>query len=250
MPGLPVYQDSASQLKSQIFGYNLDEDEVKNLLTDNDGKLIITTDATTPIDVEAVDLDIRDLINATDSVAVYGNDGTDNQILLTDATGRLIITTDGTTPIDVEAVDLDIRDLTNATDSVAVYGNDGTDNQILLTDDTGKLETLNNHNFTDVNFGTLTTADAYAYVAGQDISNSISYSFYVKNTDLVYSVNLQVQLSPDDINWVDDGAVTALLANTATILSANKFLKFIRLGYKSTLPLTPADINIIFQSQS
>jgi len=249
MPGLPVYQDSASQLKTQIYVLD-DSDNIKGLVSDAEGRLIISTDAASPIDIEATDLDIRNLTNLSDSVAVYGNDGTDNKVLLTDDTGRLIITTDGVTPIDVEATDLDIRDLTNVSDSIAVYGNDGTDNVVLLTDAAGKLQANANHIFTNTDLGTVTTADAYAFSAAQDISNENSYAFFVNNTSDTISATLKVQLSPNNTVWVDDGDEVPLVGVGATILTSNKYLKYIRIGYKSTVAASPASLDIIFQSQS
>ncbi|NSL50142.1 hypothetical protein HSX37_19315, partial len=75
---------------------------------------------------------------ATDSILVYGNDGTSNQLIKTNASGqtdiRPLTIADQVT---VSAADLDVRDLTAATDSILVYGNDGTSNQLIKTNASG-----------------------------------------------------------------------------------------------------------------
>ena len=60
------------------------------------------------VTVTATDLDTRDLVNATDSISAYQVSGASWSVSVL-----------GTVP--VSATDLDIRDLTNATDSVRVY---------------------------------------------------------------------------------------------------------------------------------
>ncbi|MFZ7120762.1 MAG: hypothetical protein ACOWWH_07415, partial [Eubacteriaceae bacterium] len=123
MPGMPVFQDSPSSLKTQFYGF--DGTSVVSIKTDNNGQIVITNGIGQSIDVSASDLDIRDLSNATDSVLIYGNDGSSNLVLKTDDTGKLVVTNASGETIDVSASDLDVRDLSNATDSVLIYGNDG-----------------------------------------------------------------------------------------------------------------------------
>lgn len=115
-----------------------------------------TIDGTVSIDdnggsitVDAVDLDIRDLDHAQDSVAI--GDGTDllainadGSINITDNGGSITIdgtvsisgdvnVTQGTSPWVVSATDLDIRDLDAAQDSVAAWLSDGAGNALSST---------------------------------------------------------------------------------------------------------------------
>lgn len=90
MSGIAVYQDSPESLKSIQYGY--DGTSAKVLRLDSNGRMYITTEIGTTVEVSADDFDIRSLTNAQDNVAVYGNDGTTNRILKTDANGALQVT--------------------------------------------------------------------------------------------------------------------------------------------------------------
>lgn len=87
------------------------------------------------ITVDALDLDIRDLTAATDSVSSWTHDGTGTAITSTSENGdqaldvhisntELAVIQGSDSPWAVEATDLDIRDLTHVTDSVSL--GDGT----------------------------------------------------------------------------------------------------------------------------
>lgn len=69
------------------------------------------------LDIAATNLDIRDLVNATDSVSAYQVSGA---IWSTEVKGTVTVDGSGVTQ-PVSATDLDIRDLVNATDSVRAY---------------------------------------------------------------------------------------------------------------------------------
>jgi hypothetical protein len=89
-----------------------------SLNVDASGQLYVVDDAVltqlqTGVTVSATDLDIRDLVFATDSVDVSGSS--------VSITGDVNVT-QGTSPWVVSATDLDIRDLAFATDSVDVSG--------------------------------------------------------------------------------------------------------------------------------
>lgn len=71
------------------------------------------------VDVQATDLDIRDLDATTDSVTSRLQDGSGNAI--TSTTGALDVNV-ANTSISVTASDLDIRDLSSTTDSVSIGG--------------------------------------------------------------------------------------------------------------------------------
>ena len=105
------------------------------------------------------------------------------------------------------------------------------------------------HSFTSVNIATNNTANTYQTTTELDISLLESYCFFVKNTGTSNSATLKVQLSPNAIDWVDDSPDTLLPASTSTIITANKFLKYIRILYKSTVSGKPTSISVIFQGQ-
>ncbi|MFZ7120763.1 MAG: DUF6385 domain-containing protein, partial [Eubacteriaceae bacterium] len=122
-------------------------------------------------------------------------------------------------------------------------------NLVLKTDAQGVLQTSSTHVFVDNNLGSVTSTDAYQYVTGQDISNLTSYAFFTNNTG-VNDATIKIQLSPDNTTWIDDSTEISLASGDATILTANKFLKYIRMGYISTTSEQSTTMSVIFQGQS
>lgn len=88
---------------------------------------------TSPWVVSATDLDIRDLAFATDSVDVSGSSvSISGSVAVTQSTSPWVIG-DGGGSITIDASDLDIRDLAAATDSVSSWLKDGSGNSITST---------------------------------------------------------------------------------------------------------------------
>ena len=210
MPNLKVLQDQPEKLKSQLYGF--DGSNVLPLLTDNTGRTNIRpltiSDTITTV---ATDLDIRDLANGTDSIAVYGNDGTQNRLIKTNADGQL-----------------DVRPLTS-------------------TDTVTTIVSISHLEIEPVVFE---TGNAYVGSSGQDVSIWRTYSFFAENTSATAnSATLIVQISPDNIKWVDDSSETVLAQGEFTVLSASRYLRYARVAYKSTTTDQAADIAITFQAQ-
>jgi hypothetical protein len=128
--------------------------------------------------VTATDLDIRDLTQATDSVAI--GDGTDTiainadgSVNITDNGGSITIddgggsiTVDGSVTVSgtvtVTATDLDIRDLSASQDNVAI--SDGTDTLAVNAD--GSINTVTTINSDAVDDSAFTVATDYVNVSG------------------------------------------------------------------------------------
>lgn len=142
-----------------------DSDSVGAFVTANDGTLITATGTALDVSIDnasivvtATDLDIRDLVFATDKVDVSGSEVALDAATL--AALETVTVEQGTSPwvigdgggsITVDAVDLDIRDLTAASDSVASWTHDGTGTAITST---GTALDVN------IASGTITTSDA------------------------------------------------------------------------------------------
>ncbi len=212
--------------------------------TDATGALAIQDNGGS-ITVDATDLDIRDLDNTADSVLVYGNDGADNRALLTDATGALAIQDNGGS-ITVDATDLDIRDLDNTTDSVLVYGNDGVNNVALLTDANGVLQVASVSTFME-DTENVNTADTYAGSNSQDVSRVPNYTWFIKNTG-ANPATVKLQISPNDVDWIDDGTEQEVESGEAIVLVANVFLRYTRVAYRSTAPGDDTTLELIWQA--
>ena len=105
------------------------------------GNPVPVSDAGGSLTVDATDLDIRDLVFATDKVDVTGSDvtatvtatdldirdldATQDNVAISDGTDTLAVNADGSINAVVTATNLDIRDLTHVTDSIKI--GDGTD---------------------------------------------------------------------------------------------------------------------------
>ncbi len=214
----------------------------------NDGTTnhIIRTNATGQLDIRPLTVSDTVSVNITeadDSITVYGSDGTTNQIIKTNSTGQLDIR-----PLTVsDTVSVNISE---ADDSITVYGSDGTTNHVLLTDSTGILQVNSTRAFTNATLTTSDTTDSYQYTTQQEIAQLSSYQFFVKNTGDTNNVTVVVELSPNGTDWVVDSDERQVNPGAATIITSSKFLRYIRLGYKSTTTGASTAISAIFQGQS
>lgn len=124
--------------------------------------------ANTSIVVTATDLDIRDLTQATDSVAI--GDGTN--LVTVNADNGLEVHVNNT--VTVQATDLDIRDLDASQDNVAI--SDGTDTLAVNADGsinvnvTGSADSVYTHGSTNLVKDTITTVVTVAPGADQQYS--------------------------------------------------------------------------------
>ncbi len=94
----------------------------------------------------------------------------------------------------------------------------------------------------------LTAEPLLKYSKVQDISQLNLYSFCVINLG-PHNALIQVQISPDGINWVNDGPELRVIPNIGQAFTANYFLRYIRLactsgGNKAT------HLKIFFQAQA
>jgi hypothetical protein len=128
-------QDSVEVLQATHDNLNLNANLQVGDADVANGNPVPVSDAGGSLTVDATDLDIRDLVFATDKVDVSGstNIGLDAATLAAlesitvqnGAGGAAVNIQDGGNSITVDATDLDIRDLTHVSDSIKV--GDGTD---------------------------------------------------------------------------------------------------------------------------
>lgn len=94
----------------------------------------------------------------------------------------------------------------------------------------------------------LITEPVCKYAKVQDISQLSLYSFFVINQGQSDAL-IQVQISPDGINWLDDGPQIRVAPNNSQVLTANYFLRYIRLSCISASHKA-TNLKIYFQAQS
>lgn len=195
------------------------------------GGQVIVSDGGASLTVDAVDLDIRDLVFATDKVDVSGSEvsldaatlAALESITVQNGPGAAAVNIqDGGNSITVDATDLDIRDLTHVSDSVKV--GDGTD--FLAVNADGSL------NITD-NGGSLTVdatdLDIRDLSASQD-NVAISDGTDTLEINADGSINVQATAvyegtesynATDDLAAAADGLVTITASGTPFITAVS-----------------------------
>lgn len=246
---LDIRNLSSSQDGVAVYGSNDGGTTMKVLKTNSDGELYITTDET--ITVQATDFDIRNL-TTDDSVSIYGTDGTDKRQIKTDNNGRIeVASIQSEVDVNITNTDLDIRDLSNSQDSILVYGNDGSNNRVIATDTEGLIKIVNaKRSFESELFAEKATSNSYTYLSFKDVSMYSDYVFYVKNTGS-NSATIEIQISPSDD---EDDAITHINnitvdAGEKELIIPSKFLRYVRLGYKSTNSDQSTTLDIYFQAR-
>ncbi|GFR34988.1 DUF6385 domain-containing protein [Thermobrachium celere] len=245
---LDIRDLSSSQDSVAVYGSS-DGGTTKTILkTDSSGALYVTAESLT---VEAEDLDIRTL-TPNDSISIYGTDGTNNVQIKTDSNGRIeVASIQNTIDVNVTNSDLDIRNLSEGQDSILIYGNDGSNNVVIATDSDGYIKTVSaKRSFISSLNSNLSTDDDYTYLSFIDVSMYSDYVFYVKNKGS-NSASFVVQISPtenesDAITHITDIEVEA---GQKELIIPSKFLRYLRLGYKSKNSGQSTTLDIYFQAR-
>jgi hypothetical protein len=77
-----------------------------------------------------------------------------------------------------------------------------------------------------------------------------SFGLVNNSLDANAQATAQLQLSPDDTTWFNNGAVVTLNQNTASALVPSIFLKYARVYYAAVNAASAVTLNIFFQGQS
>ena len=181
----------------------------------NSGVLRVVHATDVGVSVSATDLDIRDLVNATDSVSAYQVSGANWSVNVTNA-------------------DLDIRDLVNATDSISAYQVSGANWSV---------------NVTNVDLDVRDLVNATDSVSAYQVSGSI-WSTNVTNTVTVTgSLTSAVVVGPTPADTADDGSAPVQIGGIArtanpTAVAANDVVKSTHddLGRQIMRPLQVRDL--------
>lgn len=256
MPNLKIFNLEPNQLKTQIFGSNT----ATALNTDAEGKLqirsisdVVQMTSAEALTVQANNLDIRQLSNVSDSILMYGFDGTNNQALETDVEGKLqirsisdIVEITSGEALTVQATDLDIRGLSNVSDSILMYGFDGAANQPVGTTSAGLVKMQRaGREFDEAFSQNVDAVGTFTGLLSQDTSELSEYSFAVHNKSS-NTVGVRVEISPDQSTWYIDTSEQTVDANTIDVFVAAKFLRYTRVAYRSVAGST---IDVWFQAR-
>ena len=254
-----VFQDFPQNLKNQIYGVS--GSQLKAVQTDSTGNLqvggsltsvgtitnpvsvstvgtitnpITVASVTSPLTVSSITnpINVTAVGTITNPVSVSSVASITNPIGVTSITNPVTVQS-GATAVSVK---------TQGSDTVAVTGT-------VAISNTGGLTFV--HSFLNVGPTSLSATTTTQFTTGQDISQLSTYTFFIQN--LISSVNdvtVSIQLSPNNIIWVDDANPKATLTfapGESGMISTGRFLNYMRLTYESS---GTASINVWFQAQS
>lgn len=122
-----------------------------------------------------------------------------------------------------------------------IHGTDGTNNLPLRTDSTGSIVTVNTKQFVSLEESYITLGTfSDSYSNSHDVSSYAIYTYFV--TSQGGTTLFTIQISPDNITFVDDGLPVSVPSGQATVLVSNNFLRYIRLRITDTGAATSGKI--------
>jgi len=212
MPGMPIFQDSPSQLKGQIYVLNNATQSVVPLQVDNTGNLSVNGTVNLSSGTEVA------LAAGTEVALVTGTEvalASGSEVAL--ASGSEVALASGSEVGLAIGAEVGLSAGTNVIGKV--------ENQLVFSnvDSFDGLTPL-----TPKNIGIGETVNSEA----QDVSLESSYNWFIKNTgtdSADQDITLKVELSPDGTNWLDDtGSTISVPFNTARMITVTNFLQYVR----------------------
>ncbi|MPW27254.1 hypothetical protein GC105_15915 [Alkalibaculum sp. M08DMB] len=212
MPGMPIFQDSPSQLKGQIYVLDNTTENVVPLQVDNTGSLAING---------TVDLGAGSEVTLAPGAEVSLSPGTEVSLVDgTDIDNVASVTTVDTITNDVKVVNGDTELNVELSAGTNVIGK--VESELIFTNVDAFGEAIP---LTPQTISSATTV----YSEVQDISKETSYNWFVKNTGTTSAnqdITLKVELSPDGTNWLEDtGSVINVAHDTAKMITVTNFLQ-------------------------
>jgi len=215
MPGMPIFQDSPSQLKGQVYVLDNTTDNIVPLQVDNTGNLAVngTVDLVAGAEVLLVAGSEVALAAGTEVTLAAGAD-IDNisSVTTVDTITNDVKIVNGATPLNV-----------GLSAGTSIIGK--VENELVFTnvDTFGAGSPL-----TSKTIASATTENSDV----QDISQETSYNWFIKNTGVTSAdqdITLKVELSPDGTNWIEDTGSTITVAHdSAKMITVTNFLKNVR----------------------
>lgn len=246
MPGMPIFQDSPSQLKGQIYVENSTGD-LTPLVLDATGSLPVsgTVDLAAGAEV-ALAAGTEVALAAGTEVTLAAGADIDNVASVTTVTTVSTVTA-------VTAITDDVK-VVNGTTALTVGLAAGTEVELAAgtevalaagtnvglsagTNLIGKVESqLVFTNVDSFGAGTPLTSKSVGIGAtenatAQDISLETSYNWFIQNTGTAsdQNITLKVQLSPDGTIWLEDTGTTITVAfGVSKMITVTNFLQFAR----------------------
>lgn len=94
----------------------------------------------------------------------------------------------------------------------------------------------------------LGTGDAFAFLAPVESGELATLTFVVRNTG-AQSLTVQIQVSSDAANWLDDSPEAEVAAGAGRTLAPRTFARYTRLAHRSTTAGLPTTLDVTLQGQ-
>lgn len=140
-------------------------------------------------------------------------------------------------------------------EKVQIFGTDGKHVLPILTDAEGRLKISADIIVTPIFYKEIViknipTKNDFQYTHSYDVSKNMNTSFIIFNNSLANSATIQLQDSPDESNYQYDLPEMIVEPKSFKILTPTRFIRYLRIAYRSTILNKPADIDIFYQAQS
>lgn len=140
-------------------------------------------------------------------------------------------------------------------EKVQIFGTDGKHILPILTDAEGRLKISADIIVTPIFYKEIVmknipTKNDFQFTHSYDASKNMNTSFIIFNHSLVNSVTIQLQDSPDESSYQYDLPEMIVEPKSFKILTPTRFIRYLRIAYRSTNLNKPANIDIFYQAQS
>lgn len=140
-------------------------------------------------------------------------------------------------------------------EKVQIFGTDGKHILPILTDAEGRLKISADIivipiSYEEIAMKNITTTNDFQFTDSFDVSKNMKTSIIIYNHSLVNPVIIQLQGSPDEKNYQYDLPEAIIEPKSFQILTPTRFIRYLRIAYRSTNLNKPANIDIFCQAQS
>jgi hypothetical protein len=195
--------------------FNYESSNLKTQIFGSETNTALKTDSEGMLEIRSISDNVNVINNTADNLKtqIYGSDTT--SAVKTDAEGALYIRS--------------ISDIVNISGTVTAITSQG---------------------FNEVNNLAVLTDDNFTPLESQDLSLLDEYSFAVYNRIEGNSVDIMVEISPNNIDWFTDISSQTIAAGSMDVFVPSRWLRYSRIQYKSTTPGQAATIDVYFQFQT
>jgi len=114
----------------------------------------------------------------------------------------------------------------------------------------GTVTAVTSQSFNEANNLAVQTGDTFTALSAQDLSQLEEYSFAVYNRIVGNSVDVKVEISPNNTDWFTDISSRTIAAGSMDVFVPGRWLRYARVQYKSTSAGQAATIDVYFQYQT